>query len=87
MPAKVLPQVIDASNPNAEKANAGNCTVTNRSRQLITIQAKPPGGDFYRDERQIRLQPGKSITLPKRYLNQSQIENSRARGFIDVIDS
>ena len=60
--------------------------ITNRSRQMVPIQVKPPGGDFFYEEHQIRLNCGKSVTLPKRYLNWAQIENCRGRGDISIIE-
>jgi hypothetical protein len=63
-----------------------NTVITNRSRQMIPIQVRPPKGDFFYEEHQIRLNPGKTVTLPKRYLNQSQIENCRGRGDLAIIE-
>ena len=63
-----------------------NTVITNRSRQMIPLQVRPPKGDFFYEEHQIRLNPGKTVTLPKRYLNQAQIENCRGRGDLTIIE-
>jgi len=68
----------------AQKQDKSNVIVTNRSKQMVPIQAKPPNGDFFYEEHQLRLAPGKSVTVPRRYLNESQIENCRAKGIISV---
>ena len=65
---------------------ATDVLITNRSRQMIPLQVKPPKGDFFYEEHQVRINPGKSVTLPKRYLNWAQIENCRARGDISTIE-
>jgi len=60
--------------------------ITNRSRQMIPLQVRPPKGDFFYEEHQVRLNPNKSVTLPKTYLNWAQIENCRGRGDISIIE-
>jgi len=67
-------------------AATGNVMITNTCRQMIPLQVKPPKGDFYYEEHQIRLNPGQSVTLPTRYLNLSQIENCKSRGNIRTRD-
>lgn len=54
-------------------------TLTNVSRQMIPVQIKPPNGDFYLHERQARIMPGKSLTVPLSHVSQGQIENLKAR--------
>lgn len=66
----------------AEKRNIS--IVTNISKQMIQLQMRPPRGDFYADERQIRLLPGKSVEIPSDYILAPQIENLMARGHISV---
>lgn len=61
--------------------------IRNRSRQLISIQVRPPNGDFFYEEQQIRLSPGKSTVLPKKFVNQVQIENLKASGQIAVVEA
>lgn len=62
----------------------------NRSKQQIGVQVKPPNGDFFVEEHQIRLSPagkkGSTTVLPKAYLNWAQIENCRGRGFLSVTE-
>ncbi len=64
--------------------------IENLSRQMIPLQVKPPNGDFYVEEQQIRLSPagkkGCAVKLPKKYLNMAQIENCKSRRFISVTE-
>jgi D-lyxose ketol-isomerase len=69
------------------KLEIKDIVITNRGKQMIPIQVKPPNGDFFYEEHQIRLNPGKSITLPKHFLNWAQIENCQARGNLSIIES
>lgn len=57
-------------------------TITNTSNQMVTIQVRPPNGDFFLHERQARILPKKSITVSRDYVNQGQIENLKARQLI-----
>jgi hypothetical protein len=66
------------------RSNDGEVMITNRGRQMIPLQVRPPKGDFYYEEHQVRLCPGRSVTLPKRYLNYAQLENCRSRGDITI---
>jgi len=59
--------------------------VYNRSKQTIPLQVKPPGGDFFLHEQAVQLRPGKSVKLPKSYVNEPQIENLRRRRQIQVL--
>jgi len=59
--------------------------IYNRSKQTIPLQVKPPGGDFFLHEQAVQLNPGKTVKLPKSYVNQSQIENLQKRQQIQVI--
>jgi len=61
-----------------------NVTLCNSSKQLLRIQVKPRGGDFYMEEQQIALNPGGTVTLPKEYLLAAQVENLQARGMLKV---
>jgi len=58
--------------------------ITNRCKQMIPLQVRPPKGDFFFEEHQIRLNPGKTVVLPKRFLNWDQVVNCKARGDIAV---
>jgi len=60
--------------------------LTNISRQAISVQVKPPGGDFFRDERQVRMGAGKSVVLPKDYLLWHQITNLKGSRKLRVVD-
>ena len=70
----------------ASRVETSDVVITNRCRQMIPIQVRPPKGDFFYEEHQIRIQPGKSVTMPKHFLNWAQIENCKARGDISVIE-
>ena len=59
--------------------------VYNRSKQTIPLQVKPPRGDFFLHEQAVHLGPGKTVKLPKSYVNSSQIENLQRRREIQVI--
>jgi hypothetical protein len=52
---------------------------------MIPLQARAPGSDFYSNEQQIRLMPGKDVSLPKSYLRKDQIDNLKARRMIKVL--
>lgn len=78
-----MPKVVNRKHSTREKKSV---LITNRSRQMIPLQVRPPSGDFYYEEHQVRLLPGRSVLLPKQFLNTSQIENCRARGDISVVE-
>jgi len=59
----------------APKSKTAIVRLYNCSKQMISIQAKPPGGDFYLHEQQVRLSPGKYVDLPKSYLREAQVQN------------
>ena len=59
--------------------------IYNRSKQTIPLQVKPPGGDFFLHEQAVQLRPGKTVKLPKSYVNGSQIENLCKRRQIQVL--
>lgn len=59
--------------------------IYNNSGQMIPLQARAPGGDFYTSEQQVRLMPGKDVLLPKTHLRKDQIENLQKRGMIKVL--
>lgn len=58
--------------------------VYNCSKQVIALQARHPGADFY-TEQQIRISPNKQVSLIKSHVNQSQIENLQSKRLIKVI--
>jgi hypothetical protein len=59
--------------------------IYNCSPQLIQLQVRPPGSDFYRNEQQARIGPGRDVLLPKSHLMPEQISNLQKRGMIKVI--
>jgi hypothetical protein len=59
--------------------------IINNSKQMIPLQMRPPGTSFYRNEQQIRLNPGKHAMLPYDHLRADQIENLQKKGFIKII--
>lgn len=58
--------------------------IYNCSTQLVQLQLRVPGGDFYTDEQQVRILPGKEAELPKNHLREDQIANLKARRMIKV---
>jgi len=59
--------------------------IYNCSNQMLPLQVRPPGGDFYRNEQQVRLLPGTDVTLPKSHLRADQIDNLQKRQMIKVV--
>lgn len=59
--------------------------ILNISNQMIPIQARRPNSDFYLDEQQIRLSPGKDVKLLRSHLMADQIENLCKRGLLRVV--
>jgi hypothetical protein len=59
--------------------------VCNVSVQRIDLQIQPPNGDFYLEQRQVRIMPRKHVDVPEDHLNAAQIENYKARQQIQVI--
>jgi len=59
--------------------------VYNNSNQLIQLQMKPPGGDFFTNESQVRILPGKEVLLPKSHCRQDQLDNLSKKGFIKIM--
>ena len=53
--------------------------ITNISRQRIDIQVQRKDGDFYLEQQQARLLPGKSVVLPRDHIMPAQLENLQAR--------
>ena len=58
--------------------------IYNKSKQLIPIQVRPPKSDFYPNEQQVRLEPGKDVTLPRSHVRMDQIENLQKRGMLQI---
>ena len=66
--------------------NVALVRIINCSPQMISIQVKPPQGDFYREEQQVRIMPHKDVILPKDHLIESQITNLAGRRMIKIVD-
>lgn len=67
------------------KAKTAIVRIYNNSRQMIPLQVRAPGGDFYTSEQQVRIKPGGDVQLPKSHLRKDQIENLQKRGLIKVV--
>ena len=61
--------------------------IINVSNQLISVQVSAVNGDFYKDQQQIQLAPGKNVQLDEKYLVSEQVNNLRERGLLKVITS
>lgn len=59
--------------------------VYNSSNQMIPLQARAPGTDFFTSEQQVRIGPGRDVLLPKSHLRMDQIDNLQKRGMIKVV--
>lgn len=59
--------------------------IYNCSRQMIPIVVRPPDGDFYLHEQTVYLRPGKTVRLPKSFLNDPQITNLSAKRMIRIL--
>lgn len=59
-------------------------TVLNISKQMVPLQLTEDGADFYRQQ-QAHLMPGKTVTLPVRYVMKNQINNLVAKRFLKII--
>lgn len=64
---------------------SGFVRIYNKSHQTVSIQARPPGGDFFIHEQQIHIPPGKDATLPRDHLLLDQVTNLAARGLVRLI--
>jgi hypothetical protein len=68
-----------------KKAKSDVVRIYNNSRQMIALQVRAPGADFYTHEQQVRLHPGKDVVLPKTHLREEQIKNLQAKRMIKVL--
>lgn len=59
--------------------------IYNNSKQMIPLQVRAPGGDFFTSEQQVRIMPGKDVLLPKTHLRVDQIENLQKKGMVRVV--
>lgn len=67
-----------------KKAKSAIIRVYNSSNQMIPIQVRAPGSDFFSNEQQVRIEPGKEVLLPKSHLIEDQIKNLQQRRMIKV---
>ena len=59
-------------------------TIYNCGTQMIPLQVRTPGGDFFLSEQQIQLLPGKSVELPESHVSESQLANLQGKGLLKV---
>lgn len=59
--------------------------IYNCSRQMIPLQLRPPGSDFFNNEQQVRIAPSKDVLLPKSYLRWDQVKNLQAKRMLKVV--
>jgi len=59
--------------------------IYNKSNQMLALHVRPPEGEFYSSEQQVRLNPGTEVTLPKDHINQCQIDNLQRNQMIKVV--
>ena len=69
----------------ASKAKSHVVRIYNNSKQMIPLQVRAPGSDFYTSEQQVRLSPGEDVLLPKSHLRLEQIENLQKRGMLKIV--
>lgn len=67
------------------KIKSHTLRIYNSSNQMIPLQVRAPGSDFYTNEQQVRLNPGKSVILMKSHVRMDQIENLQKRGILRVV--
>jgi hypothetical protein len=59
--------------------------IYNSSKQMIPLQVRIPGSEFYTGESQVRIDPGKDALLPFDHLRSDQLENLKRRGMIRIL--
>lgn len=64
---------------------ANTIKIYNTSAQLIRLQLRPPGGEFYSTEQQIGIKPGQVVSLPKSHVLQEQVENLQRRQMLRIL--
>ena len=57
----------------------------NKSKQMLSIQVKPPHGDFFLHEQQVRINPGVTVKLPKSHLLMDQLRNLQSRRLLKIV--
>lgn len=58
--------------------------IYNSSKQMIPLQVRVPGSDFY-EEQQVRLGPGQDVFMPKSHLREDQLTNLQQKRMIKVV--
>jgi len=69
----------------ATKQKSSVIRVYNNSMQQVALQMRPPASEFYTNEQQVRLNPGKDCLLPKSHVRMEQIDNLRKKGILKVL--
>lgn len=59
--------------------------VYNKSRQTISLQLTPKGGDFFLHQQQVHIRPGIPVEIPKSHIIEEQIQNLQKQGMISVL--
>lgn len=59
--------------------------IYNSSKQMIPLQVRIPGSEFYTGESQVRIDPGKDVLVPYDHMRADQIENLKKRGMIKIL--
>jgi len=59
--------------------------IYNNSKQMIPLQVRAPGGDFFTSEQQVRIMPGKDVLLLKSHLRADQVDNLAKKGLVRVV--
>lgn len=69
----------------AKKNKSPVVRIYNCSKQMIPLQVRAPGSDFFTNEQQVRLEPGQDVALPKSHLREDQIKNLQKRRMVQVV--
>lgn len=59
--------------------------VYNQSKQMVPLQLKPPNGDFFLHEMQVRIAPGKTVLVPANFLLDHQIQNLSKKRILRIV--
>lgn len=65
-------------------SKSGVIRIYNCSNQMIPIQVRAPGSNFYANEQQVRIGAKKDVTLPKSHIYSEQIQNLQQRRMVKV---
>ena len=67
------------------KTKSAVVRIYNCSKQMIALQLRPPGSDFFRNEQQVRINPGNDALLLKSHLRIEQVTNLQKKRMIQVV--